>query len=34
MNDDGEVFCLVEWTDAKGVKQQRWFEESTLVAGE
>jgi uncharacterized protein YodC (DUF2158 family) len=34
MNDDGEVFCLVEWTDAKGVKQQRWFEESTLVAGD
>ena len=32
MNEDGEFFYLVEWTDADGVKQQRWFEESELEA--
>ena len=30
MNEDGQFFYLVEWTDADGVKQQRWFEESEL----
>lgn len=32
MNEDGQFFYLVEWTDAAGVKQQRWFEESELEA--
>jgi hypothetical protein len=32
MNEDGEFFYLVEWIDADGVKQQRWFEESELEA--
>lgn len=32
MNEDGQFFYLVEWTDADGVKQQRWFEESELEA--
>jgi hypothetical protein len=32
MNEDGVFFYLVEWTDADGVKQQRWFEESELEA--
>ena len=32
MNEDGQFFYLGEWTDADGVKQQRWFEESELEA--
>jgi hypothetical protein len=32
MNEDGEFFYLVEWVDANGVKQRRWFEESELEA--
>jgi hypothetical protein len=32
MNEDGEFFYLVEWMDANGVKQRRWFEESELEA--
>jgi hypothetical protein len=32
MNEDGEFFYLVEWTDADGVKQQRWFAEAELEA--
>jgi len=32
MDEDGTIFCLVEWTDEAGVSQQRWFEESQLVA--
>jgi hypothetical protein len=32
MNEDGEFFYLVEWVDADGVKQRRWFEESELEA--
>lgn len=32
MDEDGNIFCLVEWTDDKGEVQQRWFEESQLVA--
>ena len=30
MDENGTFFYLVEWTDADGVKQQRWFEESQL----
>jgi uncharacterized protein YodC (DUF2158 family) len=32
MDDDGNVFYLVEWADADGVAQQRWFEENALNA--
>ncbi len=32
MDEDGTIFCLVEWTDDNGSVQQRWFEESQLVA--
>jgi hypothetical protein len=31
MDEDGNFFYLVEWTDADGNVQQRWFEESQLV---
>lgn len=33
MDEDGNVFCLIEWTDINGEMQQRWFAESELVAG-
>lgn len=32
MDEDGVVYCLVEWVDANGDTQERWFTESTLVA--
>jgi hypothetical protein len=32
MTEDGEFFYLIQWTDVEGVVQQRWFEESKLVA--
>lgn len=32
MDDDGNVSYLIEWTDADGNPQQRWFAESDLVA--
>ena len=31
MDDEGVVSYLVEWTDAQGETQQRWFEESQLT---
>lgn len=31
MNEDGTVFCLVEWTDKKGNVHTRWFKEDDLV---
>jgi len=31
MDEDGNFFYLVEWTDANGDEQQRWFEESQLA---
>lgn len=31
MDDDGTVFCLIEWTDAEGNTQQRWFPEEQLT---
>jgi uncharacterized protein YodC (DUF2158 family) len=33
MNSDGEFFYEIEWTDAEGVAQKRWFAEDELVAG-
>lgn len=32
MEEDGTIFCLVEWLDADGNTQQRWFPESELIA--
>jgi len=32
MDEDGEVWYLIEWADVDGVVQQRWFSESALVA--
>jgi len=32
MDEDGNVSYLIEWTDAEGHVQQRWFAESELVA--
>ncbi len=31
MDDDGVVYCLLEWQDADGVNQQRWFKEDDLI---
>lgn len=33
MSEDGIVSYLVEWIDANGVAQNRWFTEDELVAG-
>lgn len=32
MDDDGNVSYLLEWTDADGQVNQRWFEEGQLEA--
>lgn len=32
MDDDGNVFCLLRWTDSAGQEQERWFAESELEA--
>jgi len=32
MTEDGTFFYLVQWTDADGKAQERWFEESQLSA--
>jgi hypothetical protein len=32
MNEDGQFFYLVQWTDADGEVQQRWFKEEDLEA--
>lgn len=32
MLEDGTVQCLVEWADANGDLQQRWFNEADLRA--
>jgi uncharacterized protein YodC (DUF2158 family) len=31
MTDDGVVYYLVEWVDAEGNAQQRWFMEDQLM---
>jgi uncharacterized protein YodC (DUF2158 family) len=33
MNSDGEISYLIEWVDANGDAQQRWFAEDDLIAG-
>jgi hypothetical protein len=32
MDEDGNFFYMIEWVDADGVSQQRWFAEADLVA--
>jgi len=32
MDEDGNFFYMVEWTDADGNVTQRWFTEDQLVA--
>lgn len=31
MDEDGVIYCLVEWTDVEGKIQQRWFAEDELT---
>ncbi len=31
MTEDGNFFYNIEWTDADGVKQNRWFPEAALT---
>jgi hypothetical protein len=31
MDEDGNFFYKIVWTDAKGVQQNRWFNEEDLV---
>ena len=33
MDDDGNVYCLIEWTDAEGLSQERWIDEKLLISG-
>ena len=30
MDDDGVVYCLIEWVDVDGNNQKRWFAENEL----
>jgi uncharacterized protein YodC (DUF2158 family) len=32
MTEDGGFYYMISWTDANGVTQTRWFDESELVA--
>lgn len=32
MDEDGQFFYLIQWTDAEGESQQRWFKEEELEA--
>jgi len=31
INDDGQYLVLIEWVDAEGETQERYFEEADLV---
>lgn len=31
MDEDGNFFYMLEWTDAEGNMQQRWFAEAELT---
>jgi len=31
MDEDGNFYYLIEWTDVDGITQSRWFEEKDLV---
>ena len=32
MDEDGQFFYLIQWTDAEAKSQQRWFKEEELEA--
>ncbi len=32
MDEDGTVYCLIEWTDAQNNSQKRWFAENELTS--
>lgn len=32
MDEDGNFFYMIEWTDTAGTIQQRWFAEDDLAA--
>jgi len=32
MDEDGNVYCLLQWTDVDGNVQERWFLEDELTA--
>jgi hypothetical protein len=34
MDDDGVVYCLIEWADAEGLTQERWIAETLLTSGD
>ena len=31
MDDNGVVYCLLEWVDVDGNSQKRWFAEDDLI---
>ena len=31
MDEDGNFYYLIEWTDANGIAHQRWFDEVVLT---
>ena len=31
MDDDGVVYCLIQWTDKNGTAHERWFKEDDLI---
>lgn len=33
MDEDGVVYCQLEWVDVDGNPQQRWFSEDELTEG-
>jgi len=34
MDEDGNVYCLIEWVDADGSTQERWIDETLLISGD
>ena len=32
MDENGQFFYMIMWTDAAGVEQSRWFKEEELVS--
>jgi hypothetical protein len=31
MDEDGVVYCLLQWVDQDGNQQERWFAEDVLI---
>jgi hypothetical protein len=31
MDEDGNFYYFISWTDANGIEQERWFKESDLI---